>query len=434
MYRTSWIAAKAVDCVAEDMVKNWIEFTGEIQPKDIEKLNAAIKRTATKAKVLEALKWSRLFGGSVALIIIDGQTNFEEPLDIESIGPGDYKGLDVFDRWSGVTPSSQISTDVMRPLEFGLPQYYTVSAEGGEPIRVHASRLLRFTGPELPRWERQAQMYWGISIFERLFPELQKRDNLSWSLISLVFRANVFAMKHKGLSQMLSLGSANQQQNFVNTMQSISLMMSNQGILVTPDEGGLDHFQASFGSLPELYQTFMLDICGCLNIPMTRLFGRTATGLGQSNDGDEDIYFDYVSQLQEDKLSPALYRLLPIIAMSELGHVPDDLDHKCKPIQTLSAPEKADLVDKTTKTVIEGFNASIISQQTAMKELQQQSSVTGVFTNITDEMIAAADDTLMTPMEQQVEMAKELEPEGDEGEKKPSSDAPKVAKQDKPSR
>ena len=53
--------------------------------------------------------------------------------------------------------------------------------------------------------------------------------------------------------------------------------------------------------------------------------------------------------------------------------------------------ENADLAKSMGEAVIAVYNASLISQQMALKELRQQSEITGMWSNITDEDIAKAD-------------------------------------------
>ena len=51
----------------------------------------------------------------------------------------------------------------------------------------------------------------------------------------------------------------------------------------------------------------------------------------------------------------------------------------------------SDIAASTTDSVIKAVESSVISPATALKELRQQSHLTGVFTNISDEEIEAAD-------------------------------------------
>jgi phage-related protein (TIGR01555 family) len=397
LYRSNWIVRKVIDTKAEDMLKNGWRINSQVTPAQIDKYEQVMTATGTVPKLIEALSWSRLYGGAGALIVIEGEEDLEKPLKAEDIELDSYRGLLVFDRWSGISPGAKLNQDINDPLSFGLPDFYQLTIESGTR-NVHHSRILRFTGRKLPRWELQAEQYWGVSEVEIMFEELKKRDNTSWNIASLVFRANILGLRQKDLSQMLSgIGTnAAAAQRFYQTLQAQSELISNQGIMVLPEEGGLETHPYGFGGISDVYQNFMLDICGATEYTMTRLFGRTISGLGQSNEGDEHQYYDHVSQLQRQQLDPILrHQLLPIIAVSTWGKVPKDFNWSFNPVRSMSAEDQAELGAKSTDAVDKVFNSGIIGRKTALQELQQQSDITGLFSNITDEMVADADEEPM---------------------------------------
>jgi hypothetical protein len=277
-------------------------------------------------------------------------------------------------------------------VDFGLPLHYLIQPEQGRPYRVHHSRVLRFCGPEVPRWEFQANMWWGLSEVELIFEELRKRDNVSWSIANLCFRANIMVIHDDQIAALVSgLGiSGEAAQRAYASFQAMNQMMSNQGLLALTTKGSLDSHQFSFGGLDAIEKNFMVNVAGAVGIPFSRLFGQTVTGLGQSNEGDEGIYNDKVKQKQERELSPQLWKLLPVIAMSTWGKVPQDLDHKWLPVQSPSNQERSELGRSNTDAVLVGFNAGLIPPKTALQELKQQADVTGLWSNITTEQISKA--------------------------------------------
>lgn len=397
LYRSNWIVRKVIDAKAEDMMKNWISLTSEVTPTEIDKFNKAIDDTATQAKLCDTLKWARLYGGAGALMVIEGDEDLEKPLEVEDVELDSYKGLLVFDRWSGIYPGAKLVQDINDPVNFGLPETYQITTDTAQTRIVHHSRILRFSGRTLPRWEMMAEQYWGISEVEIMYDELKKRDNTSWNIASLMFRANIVAMRQKSLSQLISGMSTNAAaaQQFNSTMQALSELMSNQGIVILPEEGGLESHPYSFGGIADVYTNFMMDICGASEYTMTRLFGRTQTGLGQSNEGDEHQYYNQISQLQKAQLDPRLRQLLPVVAMSTWGKIPDDFAWMFNPVHSLPDKDRSDLAKNNTDAVNEAFNAGLVGRKTALKELKQQSDLTGMWTNITDDMIEEADDEPM---------------------------------------
>lgn len=429
LYRSNWIVRKVIDSMADDMLKNWIKLTGEIDPEQIDEFDKSVENTGTKGQLLQTLQWARLFGGAGAVIKLKGdQRRLNTPLNVEEVLPDTYRGLVPFDRWSGITPSAKICDDMDRPLDYGLPESYTVTTGQGQSFEIHASRVLRFVGRPLPNWERQAEVYWGISEVEVFIDELKKRDNTSWNIASLIFRANVFAMQMPDLASMLSGlgGNAQAQQRFVQTLEAINSLMSNQGMIILPKDGTLSSHQYGFAGIAEMYEKFMLDICGATEYPMSRLFGRSASGLSGTNEGDEHSYYELIGQKQKREVDPQLRKVLPVIAMSTWGEVPKDFKWTFAPVRNMSNEEQSELGAKKTTAVVEVFNAGLVSQQTALKELQQQSEETGLWTNVTNEDIEQADAEVVSPLEMESAGGFEGEPKeakGDEGKPKKAQDA-----------
>lgn len=397
LYRSHWIVRKIIDSVPEDMTKNWINITTQLEPEQLKRLDKLQRTTRVKRDILKALKWGRLYGGAGAVMIIEGHEDIlDEPLDYDFILPGSFKGLMVADRWTGLFPSSDIIDDISSP-EFGLPKYYEWTLETGKRMRVHHSRVLRFTGRELPLLERYSEVGWGSSEVEIVFDELKKRDNASGNISYLLFLANLRVLKMRDLGEVLSLGDEHSQTELYNTVTRLNQMMSSMGIYMMDRDDHFETHQYSFNGINDIYESFMLDLSGAAEIPVTKLFGRSPAGFNATGESDMKNYYDMISQKQVSQLDPALDKLLPVMSMSEFGFIPNDLDYKYNPIMEPSESELADIVDKKTNSIINVFNAGLISQKTGMKELKEMSETTGMFTNITDEDIAKADDNIDSP-------------------------------------
>lgn len=397
LYRNHWIIRRVIDTVAKDMIKNWVEFTSGITPEETDQLNKAIRKYGIKHKLIEALIWARLYGGSAALMIIDGEEDLSTPLNIKDIMPGQFKGLIILDRWSGIYPQLTTVEDINSP-DFGLPEYYMIQGEAHDAgIKIHHTRILRFIGDLLPLWEKEAESYWGASIVERLFDELKKRDNTSANIASLVFLSNLRVLKMQDYGQVLSINNAKAQKSLYETLQAQNILMNNMGLYVLDKDDDFQVFNQSFNGLEDIYEKFMLDIAGAANIPATRLFGRSPQGMNSTGEGEETNYNNDIEQEQENSLRFQLDKLFPVMSMSVLGYVPDDLDFNFNPVETLSQKEIAERIYRSTEAVRGAYTDGIISQQIAMKELKHLGKRLGVFTNITDEDIDMASNELESP-------------------------------------
>lgn len=393
LYREHWIVRKIIDTIPEDMTRNWITVTTQLPPDEIRKLEKVWRVRRIRQKILQGLKWGRLYGGAAGLIMIEGHEDIlHEPLDYDTIMPGALKGLMIVDRWSGIYPNPELVEDLDDP-EFGLPQSYQLKLEDGQVTNVHHSRIIRFMGRELPYWEKLAEVYWGASEVEVVFDELKKRDNTSWNIAQLIFLANLRVLKMSDMSQLLSIGDEQAQRELYNTLTAQNWLMSNMGMYLLGKDDDFATHQYSFSGLNDIYESFMLDIAGACQIPVTKLFGRSPAGLNATGENDMQNYYEIVQQQQESILGPILDKILPIMCVSEFGAIPDDLDYAFNPIRTPDDKEVAELADKKTKSIIETYNAGLISQKIAMKELKQMSETVGMFSNITDNDIEQADDS-----------------------------------------
>lgn len=400
LYRSHWIVRRIIDLIPEDMTKNGYHILSQLPPDKIKKIVRCDRTTHTTQRILEGLSWGRLYGGAGALIMIEGDENcIDQPLNYDRIMPGAYKGLLVLDRWSGVTPDARLVEDVSDP-EFGLPASYTISSDDlSVGVRVHHSRLIRFMGRPLPYLEKLAENYWGASEVEHIFDELRKRDNVSWNIAMLTFMANLRVMKMEGISQILATGNEKAQMDLYNTIQGMNAMMNNNSLQILGENDGYETHQYTFGGIGETYDRFMMDVAGAAEIPVTKLFGRSPAGMNATGESDMQNYYDTIEVKQEAELRPVYDKILPIMFISALGGIPDDWDYEFNPIRRPRDNEMVDLASKNTDSVTKAFQAGMVSQRTALKELRQQSEMTGMWSNITDEDIEKADDTVMQPDE-----------------------------------
>ena len=397
-----------IDTIPVDALKNWIELRCEADSDMIAVFKREERQTMVREKLCTAWKWGRLYGGAGAVMMIRGQEDMlDEPVDFDMIMPGDFKGLLVLDRWSGISPSAENISDINSP-DFGLPLYYRVTTQDGTFYNVHASRVLRFIGRDLPLWEKLAEVQWGISEVEVIYEELTKRDNTSWNIASLVFLANIRVLKMGDLGQILASGNAAATRRVYNVLSAQNQLMSNMSLQVIGKDDEFDNKSYSFGGLNEIYQSFMLDLSGATGIPMTRLFGRSPAGMNATGEGDENIYESLIAEKQDSEVRPQLEKLLPVMCMSAWGEIPADLTFEFLPFRTLDGKERAELSKAKVEALVSVYNAGGISQRALMQELALLGPETGMFTQITEGDIAAAEDKIQSmddwpPKEEELE-------------------------------
>ena len=126
----------------------------------------------------------------------------------------------------------------------------------------------------------------------------------------------------------------------------------------------------------------MMDMAGAAEIPATKLFGRSPQGFNFTGESDLRNYYDMIAQMQERLLRPALEKLLPVMAVSCWGYVPEDLEIVFEPVMTSSPAERAELVQKMSQDVIEGYKAGLLTRKQAIAELKSRGEELGVYAKI----------------------------------------------------
>lgn len=391
LYRDNWIVQNIVATIPNDMIRKWYEIKSGIAPDYINKMVKLERRTQIRKKLLLGMYWGRLYGGAVGVILINGQDDMSQPLDMDMVLPGSFLGLQILDRWSGAYPEGELVTDPSDP-DFGLPAYYTIRDDttGYMVARVHHSRIIRFIGRELPWLEQVTEVYWGESELEAIYNEVVRRDNVAANIASLTFRANVNYMETDGLDQLLGTANTEMQRRFYNTLAAQSIMESNFGTRVINKGDAIHNTQYTFTGLPEVYDRVMMDVAGAARTPVTKLFGRSPAGLNSTGESDMKNYYDYIDGLRENELRPIIERLLPVMALSAWGMIPDDLDIQFPPMQTADAKEQAEITERSVNSILSVYQNDLIDAATAQQELQAIGEETGMFSKITDDAIEAA--------------------------------------------
>ena len=369
LYRTDWLARRIVDMPSEDMTRAGYRLDpapDRIRTAELRRLEA---RHEIRRELTNAIRWARLYGGSCALIVLRGQENrLASPLDPDEIMPGDFRGLLVADRVNGVRPSLELEEDLNDP-DFGYPKYYDFTADSAGTVRVHHSRILRFTGRDVPRDEEVRRQYWGDSELEHIYRELRKRDATSGNIARLVYQANITTLKMSDFGEALALGTDNQRKQVLESLEAQNRLRDSFGLQLLSAGDSYENHPYTFGGLCEIYEAFMMDMAGAAGIPATRLFGRSPQGMNATGESDLKNYYEMIGQQQERHLRPALEKLLPVMAMSLWGRVPDMPEIRFTPLMPVSASEQADILQKTVSAVTQAYQSGLLTLEEAKAKL-----------------------------------------------------------------
>ena len=377
-YRTNWLCSSLVSCVAEDMTRAGLDFTGEIEPTKLVEFQTFWKYAGIMDDFTDGLKWGRLYGGAVGLIMIRG-ADYTKPLDVTKVRQNDFIGFPVFDRWR-VTPD--LNNLIQSGRDIGLPEYYTFTEFGLELAKVHHSYIIRFTGDKLPHYQAINELLWGASILENVIDRIMEFETATAGVINLVSRAHLRTVKVEDLRETLARGGQ-AEANLIKSFQYIRKMQNNEGITLLDK---VDEFQAqsfTFSGLTDITTQHIQQIAGAKRIPLPVLFGESPAGLNASGDSDIRIYYDGIAAAQ-GKYYEHITKLAHILYQSKFGEdAPEDLGIKWRSLWQHTEQEKADITAKTVTSIIALHESGLIDKTLALKELKQASELTNFGTNIT---------------------------------------------------
>ena len=380
IHRGSWLGGVAVDLVADDMTRAGIEFLTEMRPDDQERV-----------------KWGRLYGGSLVVALVDGQDP-RTPLRLDTVGEDQFKGVLTLDRWM-VEPSLEDLVTEYGP-HLGLPRYYRVQPNSpalrGQAIH-HSRVLMRLEGIKLPYQQRLMENLWGISVLERLYDRMIAFDSASTGAAQLVYKSYLRTLKLDGLRDIVAAGGTpmNGLMTYVDVMRRFQ---GQEGITLLDKEDEFEVQQHSaFSGLSDALNQFGQQLSGALQIPLVRLFGQSPAGLNSTGESDLRMYYDGIKQQQMKTMHGGITMAYQLTAKSKGIKLPDNFALDFASLWQLDDKEKADVARSVGQTVDKAVEGVLISQKTALKELRQSSRRTGIFTNITEEQINAADDEITPP-------------------------------------
>ncbi|MPV69456.1 DUF1073 domain-containing protein [Burkholderia sp. BE17] len=388
-YRGSWIVRAAVDAIPEDMTRKGIEMSG-LDPTDVSKMETALTRKAIWDQLCDTGKWGQLYGGAIAVMLIDGQ-DMSQPLRRETIGKGQFKGLLVLDRWMVAPPVGEVVTEFGPDL--GMPKYYDVlpTTIGLPQGRIHHSRVLRMDGEALPYYQRISENGWGLSILEPMWDRLIAFDSATVGAGQLVYKAHLRTLSVEKLREIIAAGGP-ALNGLLKQVEMIRLGQSNEGITLIDATDKFETHQYAFSGLSDVMLQFAMQLSGATGIPLDRLFGQQPAGLSDTGEGSRQLYHEKVHTRQERRLRNPLHGLLDVMCRSEIGQpLPEDFSYEFNPLQEMSAAEKAEIGNKTVDSVTKAVDADLIPRSQGMRELKASSPDTGMFGDIPDEAIEQAE-------------------------------------------
>lgn len=380
LYEGNGLFAKIIDAPAEEALKHGF-ILEDLSDSNLESFyQEALDELDWDETAMTALKWMRLFGGSIVVMLINDGGGLEDPLDWENIKSID--DLRVYDR-SVIQPdySTMFSYDPRNPFDtrgsrLGMPEYYHINSRYGT-FTVHESRCLVFQNGVLPEnSSNSVYQLWGMPEYIRLKKALRDTELAHSSAPRMLDRSVQPVYKMKELANLLATEEG---ENLVlKRMQVIDLARGLLNSLVIDSEGEDYDFKSfQFNGVAEVIDTSCNFLSALSNIPQTILFGRSPAGMNSTGESDLENWYSFVGRIQKRSVKSNLRYLLSVIfqaglATGEVDEVPK-IKIKFNPLWTLSDTEQADLdlkraqIEQTKATTLQTYASMEVIDPTEIR-------------------------------------------------------------------
>ena len=372
LYEGNGLFSKIIDTPAEEALKHGFDLNLKSN-----EMNAFVDEVLDDLewdeKATTAIKWARLYGGALIVMLIDDGRGLEEPVDWEHIRSIDE--LRVYER-SIVQPdyASLYQQDYggkgigNRVSKFGQPEYYYVSSIYGS-FKVHESRCLVFRNGVLPEQTSNATyLFWGMPEYVRIRRALRETVTAHTDSVKLLERSVQAIYSMKGLASLLTTDDGENQ-----VLKRLQLVDTSRGLLnsiAIDSEGEQYDFKTfQFSGVKDVIDATCNMLSALTNIPQTILFGRSPAGMNATGDSDFESYYNFVEKIQRLMLKRNLRTLLDVVFRAGIasGDVAEEPDYKLEfnPLWSLSDTEQA-TVDQTKA------QTALVKAQTAQAYVDMQ--------------------------------------------------------------
>lgn len=349
-YEGNGLFSKIIDAPADEAMKHGFTLEDVSDHKIIDFYQEAMEELDFEETAMTALKWARLYGGSIAVMLINDGRGLEEPLDWRNIKSID--DIRVYDRsiiqpdyvsMYSYTPDDPFRT---RGSRLGLPERYQVFSKYGS-FTVHDSRCLVFRNGILPEGaSNSVYQFWGQPEYVRINKAIRDAEVAHGSAPKLLDRSVQAIYKMRDLSA--ELATEEGEERLLRRLQIIDMARGMMNSIAIDSEGEEYDFRTfQFSGVNDVIGASCNMLSAVTNIPQVILFGQKVGGLGNGDDTSMENWYSYVERIQRRMVKSNLRYLFSILfqaglSTGEVDEVPK-IKIKFNPLWSLSEAEQADL-------------------------------------------------------------------------------------------
>lgn len=380
IYVEHGIVQTLIDVPVDDAFRGGIDIkSDQLSEEEVQDLVQFADRQGVLKNFIQAQKWMRLFGGSAVLLINDDDPATPlEPKDLEQDSEMHFKAVDQWELYYGLKSEGYQEGDWLAKE----PEFFNYYGH-----KVHKSRVIPMVGKIAPSLIRPKLRGWGVSVLEtviRSYNQYLKSVNLSFEVLD-EFKVDVF--KIDGLNN--ALMSPGGSDKVMRRIQMANLQKNYQDSIAMDSKDDYASKQLTFSGLAEVMREIRMQIAADLRMPLTKLFGISASGF---NSGEDDIenYNAMIESEIRSKVKFDLIRVLEVCCQIKFGHIPDDLKVEFKPLRILTAEQEETVKNQKLQRILSCQQAGFMTAKEAKQAINKE-NLLPVKIDESDELIQQTD-------------------------------------------
>jgi phage-related protein (TIGR01555 family) len=239
-----------------------------------------------------------------------------------------------------------------------------------------------------PAFVRPRLRGWGLSVVESIIQSINqflKTKALTFEVLD-EFKLDIFKvhgfnnamLTKEGTDRILKRTAlANQQKNF-------------QNALTMDTEDDHQSKQLNFSGIAETKKEIRIEVASDLKIPMTKLFGQSASGFNSGED-DIEVYNGMLESEIRSKAKKPCREVAKLRCIELFGFEPDDLEIEFKPLRVLSHEQEESVKDKKMGRIVTALDKGIMSTSQAQEAINRD-NLLPVKLDITEESLLSQEE------------------------------------------
>lgn len=254
-----------------------------------------------------------------------------------------------------VYPINYESVDPLRPDWYNPTVWYVMGKN------VHATRLLRFVGHEVPDLLKPAYSFGGLSLTQLCKPYVDIWLQTKQDVANLV---RTFSMVWLETDLSTELAPSAGGFDFKSRMEAFNLTRNNLGVIaLAKDSEAIGNVAVPLSGLHELQSQAQEHLCSASGQPAIELLGVQPQGFNASSEGELDAWQRRVKAFQERLFGAPLKQVIELCQVSLWGDIDKRISWKFKPLKLMTPLEKSTIQLNRSNTHKNYLDANVVSAE-----------------------------------------------------------------------